>query len=54
MHVPYELFLKEHLNYLIVRLMAAEGKDADNLIYSIRRVRSILNQEEIKKTCKNE
>jgi hypothetical protein len=46
--VPYELFLKEHLNYLIVRLLAAEGKDADNLVSSIRRVRSILNQEELK------
>jgi hypothetical protein len=54
MHVPYELFLKEHLNYLIVRLMAAEGKDSNELVYSIRRVREILNNEELKKIIAKE
>jgi len=34
--------------------MAAEGKDENDLIYSIRRVRDILNKEELKKLCKPE
>jgi hypothetical protein len=53
MQVPYELFLKEHLNYLISKLMAAEGEEQKEFIYSIKRVRSILNAHEQNNFFKN-
>lgn len=54
MHVSYIAFLEEHLNYLIARLMAAKDEEQKELIYSIKRVRGILNDEEFKKLSKND
>jgi hypothetical protein len=45
-NLSYTAFLQGHLNYLVGRLFAVQGEEQKDMIRSIRRVRSIVNEEE--------
>ena len=54
MKVCYLVFLKEHLNYLIARMFALEGEEQREMIESIKKVRNLLNTEEVLQITKQE